>query len=225
MAEGKFTEDDVIEYNLEVLPQVQDIEPTYSIVARARSHDIKRGDNIDIEIYVTGLGIPDTNKVVLLWASPNIIDPSSPGYFTYCIREWEGKIKGKDMIFPVASKELLIQEEVSPIGVELRLHKAFFLPTPDRERRDIPAVMAERNREGYPPISITLKTLRQAKSGASSVDVTFTYTHRKTIKQASCKVEFKVTSWWDRNQWWVLTVGSIAAAILLVLAAIGSYFE
>jgi hypothetical protein len=215
MAEGK-SADDIIKYNLEVLPQVQDIEPVYSIVARAGNHDIKPGDNIDIEIYLTGLGIPDTNKVVLLWASPNIIDPSSPGYFTYCIREWNGKIKGKDMIFPVASKELLIQEEVSPIGIELRLHKGFFLPIPDRERRDIPAVMAERNWEGDPPISVSLKTLRNAQSGDASIDVAFTYTRGKIVKQASCKVEFKVTSRWDRNQWWILTVGVIAAVASLV---------
>jgi len=225
MAEGKFTDDDIVKYNLEVLPRVQDIEPVYSIVARARSRSIKAGDNIDIEIYLTGLGVPDANKVVLLWSSPNIIDASSPGYSTYCIKDVEKKIKGKDVIFPLAGKGVLTRDELASPGIELLLTKGYFLPTPDMERRGMAGIMAERNFEGYPPILISLKTLRKAQSGASSIDVTFTYRHGNTIKQASNRVEFHVTSWWDRNQGWVLTVGAIAAVaafVLLVRAAIVS---
>lgn len=231
MTARKFTDDDIIKYNLEVLPKVRDIEPVYSIVARARRHSIKAGDNIDIEIYLTGLGIPDTNKVVLLWSSPNIIDASSPGYSTYCIRDVEKKINGKDVIFPLAGKEVLTRDELvtrdelASTGIELLLTKGYFLPTPDMERRGMAGIVAERNFEGYPPILVSLKTLRKAQSGASSIDVTFTYRHRNIIKQASDRVEFHVTSLWDRNQGWILTVGVIAAVaafVLLVRAAIVS---
>ena len=63
----ELTDDNIKEYNEKVLPLVKDIEPVYSIVTRARSHNIRGGDNIEIDIYLTGLGIPDANKLVLFY--------------------------------------------------------------------------------------------------------------------------------------------------------------
>ena len=84
----------------------------------------------------------------------------------------------------------------------------------------MPQIVGERIHEGYHPISISLKTLKKAKSGDYEIDCTLTYKHREIVKQASDKVEFRITNWWDRHQGWIVTSGSIIAFILLVLTVI-----
>jgi len=219
----KLTKDDIIEYNLQVLPKVKDIEPTYSIVTRARNYNIKEGDSIEIDIYLTGSGIPEGNKLVLVWSSPNIIDPSSPGIAKYIIMEFKTKLNGKDMVVPLTEEEEQ-RTELSPDGIIFELPEAFFLPVPKSEERLIPQVMAERNSAGYPPISISLKTLRKAKSGNYKIDIVLTYRYQNVFKQASDKVEFRITNWWDRHQWKVITAGAIIAFFSLILLVINIWF-
>ncbi len=210
-------DNDIIEYNRKVLPRVKDLEPTYSIIARARSHDIKGGDNIDIDIYLTGQGIPEANKLVLLWSSHNIIDVSSPGVATYCIEQVTKKLNSKVMAVPVAGKNYITHRELDPNGLALFLSRGYFLPAPKQENIDLPLIMGERCHSGYHPISISLKTLRKAKSGDYEIDVNLTYTYKNITKQGSNKVKFHITSWWDRNGARVITAGTIIAFILLVL--------
>ena len=212
----KLTTDDVTEYNLQVLPKVKDIEPTYSIVTRARNYNIKGGDSIEINIYLTGSGIPEANKLVLVWSSPEIIDASSPGIATTNIIEFRKKVNGKDIVVPL-TEEKEERTELSPHGIIFELLKAFFLPVPKSEERLIPQVMAERNSAGYPPISISLKTLRKAKSGNYKIDIVLTYRYQNIFKQASDKVEFRITNWWDRNQRWVGIAGIVSAIITFIL--------
>ena len=71
-------------------------------------------------------------------------------------------------------------------------------------------------------MSISLKTLMEAKSGDYNIDITLTYRYHNIVKQVSDEVEFHITNWWDRNQWWVITAGSIIAFILLVLTFINT---
>lgn len=212
----KLSKDDIIEYNLQVLPKVKDLEPTYSIVTRARNYNIKEGDSIEIDIYLTGSGIPEANKLVLVWSSPNIIDSSSPGIAKHIIIEFKTKLNGKDMVVPL-TEEKEQRTELSPDGIIFELPEAFFLPVPKSEDRLIPQIMSERNSAGYPPLSISLNTSKKAKSGNYKIDIVLTYRYQKVVKQASDKVDFRITNWWDRNQRWVGIISAIIAFILLLL--------
>ena len=84
MVKERFNKEDIIKYNDGVLPLVKKLEPIYSIVARARSYRIKGEDDIIIDIHLTGLGIPDANKFIFLWSSPNVIDTSKEGDCVWC---------------------------------------------------------------------------------------------------------------------------------------------
>jgi hypothetical protein len=218
--EVKLTDEDIIEYNLQILPKVKDLEPTYSIVSRVRKRTIKGGDSVEIDIYVTGLGIPEANKLVLLWSSPNVIDVSRPGVATYCIGEFTKKLKGENMIVPVAGARYVDQSELDPNGIALHLSKGYFLPVPKYYYPNMPLNVGERIHEGYHPISISLPTQKKAKSGDYKIDLTLTYRFKNTLKQASNTVEFRITSWWDRNQWWILTAGAVIAFISLILLVV-----
>jgi hypothetical protein len=224
MEKTEFTPDEIVEYNAEILPLVEGLEPAYSIVARARSRRIKGGDDITIDIHLTGIGIPDANKFIFLWSSPNVIDPSKGGDCVWCTKVLDAKIRGKDVTFPLAGEESS-HVELDATGTMLHLHKGFFLPwpilpPPKGKELDLPIIVAERDSKGRCPISISLRTLRTAQPGDYTVDLVLTYRHHSIVKQASEKVEFHITSWWDRNQWWIITAGSVTAFVLLVLTVI-----
>jgi hypothetical protein len=229
MVKEKFNKADMIKYNDEILPLVKDLDPIYSIIARARSHRIKGGDDIKIDIHLTGVGIPDANKFIFLWSSPNVIDSSKPGDCTYCAKVFEAKIGDKDVTFPLADEESY-HLKLDATGTMLNLHRGFFLPwpilpPPKGTQPDLPIIVAERDSKGRCPISISLKTLRKAKPGDYTVDIVFTYKHHNIVKQASDKAEFHITSWWDRNQSWIITAGSVIAFILLVLTVINGFIS
>ena len=212
----KLNPDDIKEYNLQVLPKVKDTEPSYSIIARARNYNIKGDDSIDIDIYLTGSGIPEANKLVLVWSSPENIDVSRPGIATTNIIEYRTKVNGENIVVPLTTeKEQRI--ELSPDGTIFELLEAFFSPVPKSEERLIPQIMSERNSAGYPPLSISLKTLKKAKSGNYKIDIVLTYRYQNIFKQASDKVEFRITNWWDRNQRWVGIAGIVSAIIAFIL--------
>lgn len=215
----KLSAEDIVEYNRELLPKVKDLEPVYSIVVRARNHNIKGGDNIEIDTYLTGLGIPEYNKLVLLWSSPNVIDTSSPGVATYCIQEAKS-LNGRGMIAPLAGSKFVGQHKLDPNGITIHFNEAYFLPVPKYKHPNMPQIVGEMVHSGYHPLSISLKTLKKAKSGDYKIDLTLTYKHKNTLKQASSTVEFRITSWWDRNQWWIITSGAVIAFISLILLVI-----
>jgi len=225
MEKTDFTKEDIVKYNTEILPRVQSLEPAYSIIARARSHRIKGGDDIKIDIHLTGIGIPDVNKFIFLWSSTNIIDSSKEGDCAYGTSVFDGKIGGKDVTFPLAGEAFSVHLKLDATGTMLHLHKGYFLPwpmlpPPKGTQPDLPIIVAERDSQGRCPISISLKTLKTAEPGDYTVDLVFTYKHHNIVKQASDKVDFHITSWWDRNQSWIITAGSVTAFILLILTVI-----
>jgi len=219
------SDDNIKEYNDKVLPSINKIEPAYSVVARATTYNIKGGQNIEIGVYLTGLGIPDANKLVLIWSSPDIIDTSSKGIFTYCIKVVEKDLDNKKMIAPIAGTKFIEHNELNPYGITVFLNKGYFLPypkfpIPKGDELLTPSIIAEGTPHGYAPVSISLKTSRKAKAGEYEINVVFTYRFKNVIKQSPDKVKFHISSWWDRNQWWIITAGTIIAFILLVLTVI-----
>lgn len=240
--EMELTDDNVREYNEKILPALKNKEPLYSVVIRPRNYNVKRGENIEIDIYLTGLGIPDTHKLFFLFSSPNVIDTSRQGMVTSCIKLSKEKLNGKDMEVPVAGEKYIERHDIDSNGLTIRLPDGFFMPepkfpAPNEKQLLMPDIMAEKafmiekevkgekNFDWYDPISISLKTLSKAKAGDYQINVTLTYAYQNIIKQASDKVEFHVTSWWDRNQCWIITLGLIIAFIsLLVLTVTNIWF-
>jgi len=237
----ELTDDNVREYNEKILPALKNKEPLYSVVIRPRNYNVKGGDNIEIDIYLTGLGIPDTHKLFFLFSSPNVIDTSRQGIVTSCIKLSKEKLNGKDMEVPVAGEKYIERHDIDSNGLTIRLPDGFFMPepkfpAPNEKQLLMPDIMAEKafmiekevkgekNFDWYDPISISLKTLSKAKPGDYEINTTLTYEYQNIIKQASNKVKFRITNWWDRNQWWVITSGSIIAFILLVLTVVNIWF-
>jgi len=224
----KLTNQDIIEYNKKVLPLVENVEPTYSVICRARNNRIQHGENIDIDMFFTGSGIPSISKLHVEWFSPSVIDASVQGTFTYCVKSGSISLNGIDMIVPLSGEKYVEHNSVGQYGVTTGLNQGFFFPSPDISLQNIgepfmPQVMGERSHSGYHPCSISLKTMKKAKAGDYKIDITLTYQHQNIVKQASDKVEIHITSWWDRNQWWVLTLGTGIVLASLVLQTVSVF--
>lgn len=57
----------------------------YSIVTCNRTPKVNPGEKLEIEIFLSGYGIPEKNKLSIKWSSPYVIDKKNPGFFSYCI--------------------------------------------------------------------------------------------------------------------------------------------
>jgi hypothetical protein len=217
----KISEKDINNYQKEIKDYYQKVEPVYSIIARPLSYAIKGGEDIQISVFLTGLGLPDSNKLVLSWASPRIIDSSSAGNATSCIKTATSRDKeGRRTFYPLVGDEYIETVELEKNGITIFLNHGYFLLVPGlsapfEENLSMCSVMAEKVYNNNPPTIICLKTLSNAESGDYEIDVTLTYTYKNVAKQATAKVTIHITSWWDRHQWWILTAGAIITFILV----------
>jgi len=223
----------VIDYNEKLLVTLKAKEPCYSIIARSRKYNISPGNRIEIDIYITGLGIPDNNKLYAVFSSPDVIDNSIMGTLKSCIKLGLDKLKDKDTIFPLSGNKYFETHELDTNGTTIHLNKGYFLPVPKSakpvgseeklgsEGQDfMEVIMAEKQFDGYDPISLSLPTLKTAKSGDYEIYFTLTYEYQNVIKQASHKTQFHITSWWDRNQAKVVIASAIVAVAAFVLLAL-----
>ncbi len=235
----EFSDEYVIDYNEKLLVTLKAKEPCYSIIARSRKYNISPGKKIEIDIYITGLGIPDNNKLYAVFSSPDVIDNSIMGTLKTCIKLGLDKLKDKDTIFPLSGNKCLETHALDTNGTTIHLNKGYFLPVPKSakpvgseeklgsEGQDfrMEMIMAEQQFDDYAPISLSLPTLKTAKRGDYEIYFTLTYEYQNVIKQASHKTQFHITNWWDRNQAKVY-MGSaglaVAAFVLMVLTYINS---
>ncbi len=225
---GQAIDPQIIEYNDRTLPALKGKEPQYTVVSRIRSYNINPGENIELDIYFTGAGIPDASKLYLGWLSPNVISPENTGKATWCIQLADIQYENRDFIFPATGGGYCLSHDLAPNGVTITLNKAFFLPSresppPEDVETFMPQVVAERSHEGHHPISVILKTRRNAKCGDYRIDIVLTYSYGNAVRQACDKVEYHVTDWWDRNQGWITVAGTVIAFIVLILTAIGTW--
>ena len=227
MGKEAFNDDDVVAYNREVIPKLQKVEPRYTVVVRTKSTRIRGGDEIDLGLFLTGIGIPDASKCFIHWGASEFINHENVGHQTSSIKLASKNLKGRETLFPVSGGKFIEQLESQPKGVILGLTKAYFLlrpPVHELHSKDgsLYATMGEFTWDECPPISVHLNSLRTAKSGDYIIDVVLTYVYQDVARQSSDKVVIHVTNWWERNQKWVISAGTLIGFALLILAIVSS---
>lgn len=106
------------------------------------------------------------------------------------------------------------------------MNKGYFLQTPSRPYKEpsiseLNRVMSESVWENEPPILLSINISKDAPSGDNDITFAFTYGDEQNLKQDFKTVPFHITSKWERNQGWVLSVGvAIAFFSLLIIAFI-----
>lgn len=201
----------------------------YSIVTRNRTPEINPGEKVEIEVFLSGHGMPEKNKLFIGWSSPYIIDEKDAGVVTSCIKFFTHKATGKTQ--PVSGKKFLQTHKLNPYGIVINLNKGNFLEIPlqpeDKEASEfeISWVMSENVWDNEPPILLSINTSKDAPPGDYDVTFAFTYGNEQNLLQDYKVVQFHITSWWERNQGWVVIASSIIAFAALVITAIGTIFR
>lgn len=199
-----------------------DTEAVYSIDAHVRNPVVNPGDTVEIEVYLSGYGIPEKNKLMMIWSSPYVIDKTGPGNFTFLTNY---DINTNTITWGFIDLRSTIGNTTGAPCAWLVLPPVFFEPAAALLPKEFPdtglrMVMGETNWNDEPPILVKLKTSEVALSGDYQVKFTFTYGNETNLKQDYESVEFHITSRWERNQQKYSICLGVGIPIVLFVAGI-----
>jgi len=193
LSEGTVSEDNAsdADVNLDVIgsatPIGNDSEPIYSIVARLANATIVGSDRLQLEIFLSGWGVPDYNKLYINWTAPNVLKKDEFGNIGNYSFLW---------IYPGNLTSDFLDSGYFTIPKD-----AFSEFSPPIGDNGIGLTYLESDEHnGTAPIVLNINTLNHAQSGDYHVEVVFTYGNQTKLKQACADVQFHVMSAWERNQ-------------------------
>lgn len=195
----------------------------YSILTMNRNPSVKPGKTVEIEVFLSGVGMPEKNKLHIQWSLPDVINKNNPGKVTLYVPHLSDP-QPEDKQLP--SGNWLVNRKTNETGVTINLPQITFREGP----RDVSwpdwafaMVGTEVTHEFYPPILVTLNIANTAEAGDYEVTFTFTYGKDADIRQDYKAVPFHVNSKIEQWQWLVnafVILGVVAAVASLVLTAL-----
>jgi len=205
----------------------------YSLVTRNRTPKLAPGKPVEIEVFLSGHGIPIKNKLQITWSSPYIVDKGNPGNLRYCIKCFTDPKTGLEHC--LTGSRYIDGWGLTLTDLTVTLNRGFFLEVvavpaeretgpKDKEVKfpefGIKPVASEKTFDGNPPLLLVLNTTQDAPSGNYDVTFVFTYGNDQKLQQDYRTVPFHITSWWERNQGWVAILGTAVALGSLLASAI-----
>jgi len=205
--------------NLETIGNSSEIgnasEPVYSINAYVRDPEIKPSQTLEIEIYLSGFGIPEYNKLYINWTAPHVINESEPGNWTV----WGQPMDTFGTSYAHSMYIILPTNVFGP----------FELLPQGSEDHGLNLLYSEHDDNGEPPISINLNTIKDADSGDYQVKLTFTYGNETNLKQDYQEIQFHVLSgleqWQEKYQAGLTFAALIVAVVSLLITAAASIWQ
>lgn len=203
----------------------------YSLIARARTPIVNPGDAVEIELFLSGYGMPEKHKLNIMWSSPYIIEEDNPGVVSYNI----GHKVNPDNENEIMPAFKYFEYPLPYHGVVGYLNKAYFLDLKEAQKREyIPQVISEsayfdiknqKPSDALPPLLIRLNTSKDASPGDYEVTFAFTYGNEERLLQDYKSVQFHIRNKFEKNQGWIIPLSIIGVGIAfvsLVIAAFGA---
>jgi hypothetical protein len=175
-----------------------------SIVLHNTTPTIQKGETLEIWALISGSGIPEKNKLIISWSSPNVIDKKDPG----TIQIGDGDPIGID-----------------PNGNITILPLEFFSNSPivaASPNFGLPLIKSETSLRERQPIILKLNSSKTARSGDYDISFIFTYSDGISMFQDYKTTQFHVSSWWEQNQTWMQILAVIVALLSLITGAVFS---
>ena len=197
----------------------------YSLILRNRTPRVKPGDTLEIEVYLSGFGIPEKNKLFIYWSSPNVIDPKSLNPVSVTFINFVPNIVPERYHIPKDSPTYTVQFDST--GARFSVPKPYFMmlvgDSSSNSSSQFPGIGADHawvsSASPSPPLLVTLNTSKAASSGDFDVTFVFTYGNEQNPLQDYKITQFHITSWLERNQWWIAIIGSVGVVASLVFGA------
>jgi len=196
----------------------------YSIVTRNRNPRVHPGGKIEVEVFLSGHGVPEKNKLFVQMSSPYILNQNNVGVVISSIGCASNNVTGE--LRPVSGGQHVQTRELTPTTLIAILNKGYFLEIPvevagkPSNDWEIGRVMSEYLWDGHPPLLLSINTAKEAPPGDYEITFTFTYGNSQNLLQDYKAVQFHITSWWERHQALIAGIGLFIALASLVLTAV-----
>lgn len=208
-----------LQKNYAVKPlQMPIMKASYELISVARSSHVDPGDTAQIEIYITGYGEIERNKLHIIHSVPDFLSDSDPGKIYLPIA---GLHDDSDEMVGVSSGQIIGEKELGNTGTMIHLHPSYFVEPPrNRRSNELPDLLAEGSHEGLAPVEVQINSSRTTPPG--DYDFTFTLSYENDdgeVKQSQQMTSIHVNSWVERNR---KTLRVIALLLTLVGAAVSA---
>jgi hypothetical protein len=157
---------------------------------------IDPGDKIEIEIFISGYGDVEKNKLFISFSSSALIDEKNPGNIKTCIKTLINTKTNE--ISPLAGEDQVQSRPCDKVGVIIGLSKGYFLDkpaSPSPPDTMFAPIMVESKWSGLSPIFLTLNTSKKTPPGNYDVNLVLTYSKEEEIRidhKKKCKFILKV---------------------------------
>ena len=193
----------------------------YELALRATNAEVAPGDQLEIQVFVTGYGYIHGAKVAF-YPPPYFID-SEQSSWTYDLGKLENGTIGFGVTKDSFEAEAGAVLAISPAGLLTPQwdHASLFfdvsIPRPDDGVRQI----ATEKRSPKAPIEFTLKTHRKIPVGTHELYFYLTYFNGTEWRTDSKRINATVPNWFRRHEalTWIIGVLSFAATVGALIAS------
>jgi hypothetical protein len=192
----------------------------YLLMPNLLTPEVNPGKAIEFEIFITGGGPVEENKLYLTWPSA-IINKEDAGEVTTCIKTELDTSTG--CMRPISGENCLQTFPCTALlGKTLRLSTGFFLEKPGEQTGLLSRRMAELKWDDHPPALVKLNTDKEAPSGDYDIGLALSYSSGDDIEITKETVKVHIRNWVERHPRivGVSVVATIAAFIVSVAATI-----
>lgn len=146
------------------------LTPSYTIVMISDKNNINPGEPINYEIYISGMGHIDNNKINIFFR-PELLDEKNPGIFGSTI----SCVNINGTISPIENVTI---NKITPKSsfILIQLQKCVFMYETTNNDFHIPKMKIEEPNQNYvSPIFLNLNISKNAPPGDHVLDIIFTY--------------------------------------------------
>lgn len=213
--------------------------PRYTIIPIVQTPKVNPGEEVEIELQISGYGKVERNKLHLTHNQPNVIDENEAGEISFLIggsvdqanNELTEFVAGEDALENIDDVEENLRDaaysaELTQGGVTIIVNEVGFVDDPDWDlpeiEYDLPRTVLERTYNGLNPVKFKYNISNNANPGDYSIFATFTYYDGENINQSHKEITFHINN--KREQLepyysYALVTGGVTALISLLADA------
>lgn len=216
----------------------------YTLLPRIRRPRICKGENIEIEVYITGYGerIVD-NKLHISYSSPKLLkidNEGKVGIIESCIKT----LKTKDIITGVITGDVTFknkktgkiekafeQVKLDPTGMTITLNEGYFISY--RELNELVGkevdindkrYVAEVKYDNHPPILISINTDSNAPPGDYIITLSLFYKDKNTVKIDQKHIPVHINTYIEQHQKKIQAIGISIGLAAFITGLIETYY-
>lgn len=181
-------------------------------------------DTIKLSVYLLGHGVPEKNKLDLIY-NPSIINESNPGEIRTYVKRGEntkqeqlpdGTILPPGTVFPVGEEQTV---SIDIHGTYVGIREGMFFPAAkEQSSRNFPPIVSHSRPICHAPIELEIN-LSNCDSGDYQIPIVLTYGSDEEISQTREDAVIHVNSKTEKYRWHIAAGGLLLALFGLILSA------